>query len=179
MEWEFTSRDYSDFSNTLPPLAYGTLFTDADPDGDGRHQILSATGFYGADQIVGLSNRVLWALQSYAKTPDQFVSTNADDTQMGCTSAMGSAYGVVPHFTCDGIALSTTNGSINLFFGGATPFLAGYSEELIMARHVITPKSIPTPPAALVIVSILSLRVFLIFRRRTIELLPLRTFCMK
>ena len=145
ISWNFLSTGYQNSPNDQP-IAEGVLITSDVLDSGGRYDILSISGFYGKDAIVGLSNRSSRLWDSKFPGPDNGVSINSMDATNGCQGIQPMG-GMIPHFSCEGLSFVTTVGLVNLAFGGATSDAIGYNGEFIMARNTIVQNisAVPEP----------------------------------
>ena len=153
LTWQFTTRAYSDFSNSLPPLAVGTLITSSTLNERGHYQIIEAVGTIGNQGILGLSVNPNY--HGYA--PDNAISLNLTDiaSNNGCRgwSYFPVAASTFPHVSCAGLAFSTAAGPVNLSFGGATEVMTeSYAQSFVIVRTQFA-QVVPEPSAFILMVT--------------------------
>ena len=146
LTWQFVSRQYADFQGVLPPIVSGVMITQDNLNGRNQYDIISVTGIYGNDSITGLSNRTSRPGDPAYIYPDNAISISGTDATNGCQGVQ-PMWGNSPHFSCAGVSLQTTQGFINLSWGGAVAMVEDYHGNWLFAHHQITQlaNSVPEP----------------------------------
>ena len=146
LTWQFASRQYADFQGVLSPIVSGVMITNDNLNARNEYDIISVTGAYGGDLITGLSNRTSRPGDPAYIFPDNAISISGTDATNGCQGVQ-PMWGISPHFSCAGVSLQTTQGFINLSWGGAVAMVEDYHGNWLMAHHQLTQlaNAVPEP----------------------------------
>ena len=152
--WEFKTTQYNDYQGALPSIASGILIASDLLNSKGQYEILSVTGYYGADPIIGLGTRSSRPGDQSYLVPDNAVSLNRWDATNGC-QGIQPMWNDKPHFSCAGASFKTTIGYFNLAWAGAVPVVLDYQGQWLFARHQIiqTTTAVPEPASTALLVA--------------------------